>query len=298
MTCPRKLFWHYILNLEPRGLNLNFWYGGVLGAGFESLLMKKNWKKAMQVEDKRRCKGYTISDDLENELCLQRRLITAFIAQVANHPDVARMKLKSHQNKFKVRLKQSNLWFCGTEEGEVVYRNRPMLLEIKTAKQVGQSYIAALSFDKQVHGYTYARRLLNKSTLPECCYCIFRKPQKRIKRGQTVDQFVVEIEQDLIERPEFYYIFHKFALGRLTVSEVGYDIESLALDLQQKYERLSQKELLDPHNWAKQENKCHDYAGCEFLQLCKNPKRWELYLRFYKQREMLYKEEKQELKGA
>jgi hypothetical protein len=277
-------------------MNLNFWYGGVLGAGFEALLMKKNWRKAIQLEDRHRCKKHITTGELEAELRLQRRLIVAFITQAVKHPDVARMKLISHQNKFKVRLKQSGLWFCGTEEGEMTYRRRPMLLEIKTAKQVGQAYMDALAFDKQVHGYTYGRRLQGKPVLPECCYCIFRKPQKRIKQGQTIDEFVREIELDLKERPNFYYIFHKFSLGRTTVSEVGHDIERLASILKLLYNSMSEKELLDFHNWPKQENKCHEYAGCEFLQLCKNPKRWELYLRFYQQREMLYEIERKELK--
>ncbi len=296
LPCLRKYFWRYILNLEPRQLNLNFWYGGVLGAGFESLLMKKNWRRAIVAEDKRRCFTHLRTGDLEDELRLQRRLILAFVAQAKNHPDVKKMVLKTHQNRFKVRLRDSGVLFCGTEEGTGSYRNRPMLFEIKTAKQVGKAYIDALSFDKQVHGYTYARRLLKKPVLPECCYCIFRKPQKKIKRNQTVDGFVTEIEQDLIDRPTFYYIFHKFRLGRLSVSEVGHDIERLACILKLLYDSMSEEELLDSHNWPKQENKCHDYAGCEFLQLCKRPKDWGMYLRFYKQREMLYEEEKHELK--
>jgi len=297
MTCWRKYFWRWVLNLEPCQINLAFWFGGVLGAGFEALLMKKNWRKAIQAEDKRRSARHNICG-LEEEMSLQRRLITAFISQAKNHPDVKRMSLKTHQNKFKVRLRDSGLWFCGTEEGTGSYRNRAMLFEIKTAGRVNQSYIDALGFDKQVHGYTYARRLLKKPVLPECCYCIFHKPQKKIKRGQTIDEFAEEIQQDLIDRPSFYYIFHKFRLGRLTVSEVGADIESLACILQDRYKTLkTESRILEPHNWPKQEDKCFDYKGCEFLQLCKRPKDWHLYLRFYQQREMLYDIEKRELKG-
>jgi len=206
------------------------------------------------------------------------------------------MKLTSHQNKFKVRLRDSGLWFCGTEEGTGTYRNRPMLFENKTAAQVTPAYIDALAFDKQVHGYAYGRRLLKKPVLPECCYCIFRKPQKKIKRGQTIDEFVEEITQDLIDRPSFYYIFHKFRLGRTSVSETGADIESLACILQDRYRTLkTDSRILERHNWPKQEDKCPDYKGCEFLQLCKRPKEWRLYLRFWQQREMLYEEERKEL---
>jgi len=297
MTCLRKYFWRWVLNLEPRLINTNFWYGGVLGAGFESLLLGKNPEKAMNTESKRRLSKHLVEGTLEDEIRLQRRLISAFIAQAKKHPDVKRMKLGRTQEKFAVTLKDSELLFCGTPDAEGTYRRRPMLFEIKTAGQVNAAYLDSLAFDKQVHGYTYARRLRKKSVLPECCYCIFRKPQKRIKRGQTIDEFVEEIKKDLAKRPEFYFIFHKFRLGHLTVSEVGADIERLASILKGLYEAMSENEILDPHNWPKQESKCFDYRGCEYLQLCKNPRRWELYLRFFQQREMLYEKEKQELKG-
>jgi hypothetical protein len=301
LTCHRRYFWRWVLNLESRNLNINFWYGGVLGAGFEALISgrvtsKENPAKAMQIDDKKRCKRSVITGDLQDELRLQRRLIAAFINQAKNHPDVKKMKLKTRQEKFAVPLKDSGLLFCGTPDGEGTYANRPVLFECKTASKVTQSYIDALSFDKQVHGYAYSRRLCNKSVLPECCYCIFHKPQKRIKKGQTSDEFVTEITQDLKDRPSFYYTFHKFHLGRQTVAETGYDIEALAADLKAKYDRLrTTKAILDPHNWPKQEDKCYDYRGCEFLPLCKKPKQWHLYMRVYQQREMLYEQERKEL---
>ncbi len=91
-----------------------------------------------------------------------------------------------------------------------------------------------------------------------------------------------------------YYIWHHFTLGRTTVSQAGADIERQAYILKMLYKDCGGK-LLDPKMWPKQENKCFDYRGCEYLQLCKNPLKWEMYLRFYQQRQMLYEEEKGEL---
>lgn len=299
MTCLRKYFWSRILNLESRNINLNFWYGGVLGAGFEALLMGKDYKKAMKVEDKRRCSIHITTGDIEDEMRLQRRLILAYIEQAKELPEVKKMKLKRTQQKLKVRLRKSKLWFCGTPDADGLYAKVPTLFENKTAGKVNSSYIAALAFDKQPNGYAYAKRLLGEPALSQCCYCIFHKPQKVVKRNQTIDQFVAEITQDLKDRPKFYYIFHKFRLGRNTIAEVGHDIETLACILKDRYKTLGTDEkLLNPHNWPKQEDKCHDYKGCEFLQLCKYPKKWQLYLRLYQQREMLYEEEKNELRKS
>lgn len=298
LPCLRKYFWRRVLNLESRNMNLNFWYGGVLAAGFEALLMGKDYKKALKVEDKKRCSRHVTTGDIEDEMRLQRRLILAYIEQAKKLPAVRKMKLNRTQASFKVRLKKSKLWFLGTPDGEGTYANVPTLFENKTAGQVNNAYIRALSFDKQVHGYGYAHRLEGKPALSQCCYCIFRKPQKHIKRGQTIDQFVEEIRLDLADpkRRSFYYIFHKFHLGRNTVSEVGEDIETLACILKDRYTTLkTESAILNPHNWPKQEDKCHDYKGCEFLQLCENPKRWKLYLRLFQQREMMYSEERKEL---
>lgn len=268
-----------------------------MGAGFEALLLGKNWKKALRDEDKRRCANHTTTGDIEDEMRLQRQLILAYIEQAKNLPQVKKMKLKQTQQVFRVRLKMSKLLFLGTPDGDGTYYNIPTLFENKTASRVNDAYIRALDFDKQVCGYAYAHRLMDKPALKQCCYCIFRKPQKYIKRGQTVDQFVAEIKRDLVERPKFYYPFHRFRLGSNTVSEVGHDIETLACVLKDRYATLkTETKILNPHNWPKQEDKCHDYKGCEFLQLCKNPKRWKLYLRMFQQREMLYEEEKRELK--
>lgn len=296
MSCLRKYFWHRVLNLESRILNIAYWYGSLTGAGLEALLLGKDPERAIRIEDRKRRAAHITSAELEEEMRLQRRLISAFIAGAKRHPKVRKMKLIHTQQKFRVRLQDSRLWFCGTRDGDGTYCNKTSLFECKALSRVTSSTISALTFDKQINGYTYARRLEKKPVFPRCCYCIFRKPQKKIKRNQTVDQFVTEITRDLAERPDFYYFFQNITLGKLTVEETGYDIEADAIDLKEKYKRLgTDSKILDPHNWPKQETKCTDYKGCEFLQLCKNSKKWQLYLRLFQQRQMLYEEEKKEL---
>jgi len=296
LTCLRKYFWRHILNLESKKININFWYGGVLGAGFESLLLGKSDKQIladMRREDKKRASKHTIDGQTMDEMRLQRQLIEAIVLGAKRRSDVKRMKLTESQIKFQLPLKCGVL-FCGTEDGEGTYRGKPYLFEIKTASRVSPSYLDALKFGKQINGYAHARRKLKKSPIGDCCACVFHKPQKRIKRNQTIDDFVDEIKRDIVERPEMYYIWHKFKLGRTTVSEVGKDIEREAYILKLLYKDCGGK-LLEPSMWPKQDQKCFDYSGCEYLPLCKNIAKWEMYLRFYKQREMLYEEESEEL---
>jgi len=296
LTCPRKYFWERVLNLESRRLKDPFWYGSLIGAGFEALISSKDPEKAMRFEDRDYRKRYVTTSDLEDEMKIQRRLISACIAQAKHHPKVKKMEMKVSQQQFKVRLKKSCLWFCGTPDGFGTYCKKPVMFEEKTASQITNSYIDALRFDKQVYGYAYAQQLAGNPVLPKCCYCIFRKPQKWVKKNQTIDDFVKDIEKDFADRRDFYYSFIELTLGKQTISEVGHDIETLAFELKEKYKRLrADGGLLDPHNWPRQESKCYKYGGCGFLQLCRNPKKWQVYLRLFQQRKMLYEDEKKEL---
>jgi hypothetical protein len=311
MTCLRKYFWKYVMNLEGKNLNPNFWYGGVFGAGVEALMMGKTDKQvraAMKAEDKFRVKGKLIKEDMMEELALQRRLIEIIVFGAADQPEFQKMHMEKDQIQFRVKLR-SGLLFCGTEDGEGTYGDKACMFENKTASSVSDSYLASLTYGTQVNSYAWAQRKLRKDYPTMCVACVFQKCKKIVKKDQTVDDFLDEIHTDIhggeiqlktkvkvVEpQPERFYRWHKFRLGARTVSEVGEDIERQAEILKMLYEDCGRR-LLDPMLWPKQENKCADYKGCEFIQLCMNPARWKMYAeRFFGQRQMLYEEEKQEL---
>ena len=294
-VCPRRYFWRRVLNLESKNLNFNFWYGSVLGAGFEAILLgKKNWKQIMHKEHLASVKGYDISK-LHEELDLQFRLIEVILEQAKVLAKKHGMSLVKSQVPVNYRLK-CGVTYCGTEDGEGVYEGKPSLYEIKTASKVNQGYIDSLKLDKQILSYCWANRGNKKAKhYNQCAYCVFKKPQKRLKRNQTVDEFVDEIAQDCIDRPEMYYEWLQLSLIKPFVDTVGKSTERMAEILKMIYDGLTKEQLLDPNYWPEMESKCSEYSGCEFLPLCLKPNGWQIYLRFYKQRTMLYDLEKEEL---
>jgi hypothetical protein len=335
MSCLRKYFWRYVCNLGSKYLNNAFWYGGVFGAGIEALMMGKSDKQvraAMKAEDKRRVKGKVVKEDMLEEMALQRRLIEVLVFGAKDQPEFQKMHMERDQIKFKVKLR-SGVLFCGTEDGEGTYAGKPCMFENKTATSVSDSYLAALTYGTQVNGYTWAQKKDKKDFPSLCVACVFQKCGKIVKKDQTVDDFLEEIRTDIYggekemktmvkvvdpetgeevidsesgkvkkvpkvkvidPQPERYYRWHKFRLGVRTVSEVGEDIERQAEILKMLYADCGD-DLLNPMLWPKQENKCADYKGCEFIQLCMNPARWKMYAeRFFVQREMLYDEEYEE----
>ena len=273
---------------------MNFWYGSVLGEGFEAILLgKKNWKQLMRKESVASLKGHDTSK-LAEEIDLQYRLIEVILEQAKVLAEQHGMSLVKSQVPVRVKLK-CGVIYCGTEDGEGVYEGSSSLYEIKTASKVNQGYLSSLKLDKQINTYCWGSRGSKTKHYSQCAYCIFKKPQKRLKKNQTVDEFVKEIAQDCIDRPEMYYEWLQLSLVKPFVDSVGRSTERMAEILKMIYDNLSKEQLLDPNYWPEMETKCSDYSGCEFLPLCLHPNNWQMYLRFYKQRTMLYELEEEEL---
>jgi len=306
MSCPRKYFWQWVLNLEPKKINLNYWYGSVWGEGFESLLLGKSLRQAysaMDKESKRRTSRHTISDDDSYEIDLQMRLLKLFVKAVSTGPhpefDMKKMKMKSRQVVVSFPLKTSGLTYYGTLEGLGTYCGKPVMFENKTAKSVNQVYFDRLAYDKQIHTYALARKKTRETCPKKCCYCILRKVQKRIKKNQSEDEFIQEIADDLKdqEKREWYFILHPVTLGVTTLKETEYDLEMGAARLKGFYNGLTEARLLNPHYWEKNDSQCSAWRGCEYQILCRYPARWNIYMKhFFQMRELMYEEERKELR--
>lgn len=307
LTCMRKYYWQFIRNLESRNLNQSFWWGSVLGEGWEAALMGKDWRKAMRREDKKHCKDKRISTDVAEDMDVIRSIIEIQIESALQQPIVKDFKIIKTQEKFAVPLK-CGVTFCGTKDAVGTDQGVPTLFENKTASRVTPAYLESLRYGKQVNGYAWSEiKERRKERVTQCRCCVFCKPALRVKKDQSIEEFKDEIRCDIMggtdyrgkkrpARPDHYYRWLKFTFGKKTVMDVGRDIEQETFDLLEKYSRASEKQILDPYYWPRRKNKCSEYAGCQFQALCKDVSRWEMYLGGFQQREMLYKQEEEELK--
>ncbi len=296
-SCQRKYFERYVNNLESVWMSRPYWYGSRCGAGAEALLAGKSWRQAqklMKAEDKRFFDRYKVREADREAIDIERQLIDVILQAFRHHPDFERMAITSSQNKFRVKLRDSGLIFTGTEDGSGTYDDGKVLFELKNLAQVTDNIMADLVADPQINGYVFARRLLKESYATKCMYLIFRKTSKKVKRGQTVLDFVEEIRQDVESRPEFYFHFKPVRLGRQQVSEVGYDIEALSLDLKCKYERLGKAGVVERHNWPRSKA-CSNFAGCVYRKLCNESNRRAVWEQDYQARELRYEGEQDEL---
>lgn len=306
--CMRRYFWHRVLNLEPKKINMNFWYGGVLGAGWEAFLLGKSWSgihKAIGKESWKRTICHTLTPEDQAEISFQRELINLFIQaamrQRRNDFRADKMHMDEAQQIVTYPLEYSDVTYCGTNEGLGSYRNAPCMFEIKTAGYVNNDYLSRIAFDMQIHAYHNAISRSTGNAPKKCMYTIFVKTKKKIKRqsrGQTTDEFLDEIAADIETDPKHFFILHEHRFNTNALRQVAADIEAVAWRLSQMYDNMTEAELLDPANWDRQSSMCLHYGACPFLMLCNNLKSWKVCERMFQQREMLYEKEKQELAGS
>ncbi len=299
-SCQRRYFWQYIMNLEPRGLRLPLWFGSMVHAGLDVRLRGGSAKAAelaMRAKDKELLVDAPgISQDQQTELHIWRSIAPAMIEgfqAVAG----GQAHLTSCEEKFAVPL-FGNVTFCGTLDGRGTCGSKSTLFEFKTAGQISKNTFSTMAFNKQVYGYLSS---IPTGIRPEqFAYCVLRKPSKWLKRGQSVPAFIEELKANFISRPDFYFAIWTQPVGKNAVDDVAADIVSAALDLDTKYDKLIETDgLHDPRCWSRDDRQCHDYGNCPYLELCKDARHWKARAgAFYRQREIRYELEREELQEA
>ena len=304
LSCQRYYYWRWIRNIEPRKMNINFWYGSVFHAGFQTLLMQNLNKAmaAMQRESKDRLKLKAPDNDMLRECSIQLRLIKTIMRAASRQPFMKRLEMDWAEKKFSIDV-HKGVQFCSTLDGIGRYKDKPVFFEIKTAKTVSPQYFQALSMDSQIYGYALQLKYSDSEpSVNKVAYCVFRKSGKYLKRGQGEDEFVEEITQDIKERPDWYFIVGEDGksfplvqtIGKTTLAEAEKDLVENTRQLYEKYQVKTER-LLDPSYWPKNCKHCLNYGACQFLPLCQNIRKYELYMRFYQQRELRYDLEHEEL---
>lgn len=305
-ACHRKFFWNHVWNIEPPAINLNFWYGGVVGEGVEQLLMlapnqrtkEANQKKIfalMEEEGKKRASRYFISSEDQEELDVQMDLAKAQVIGLLAHPRIKDIRITEHQVELSVPVKHhallgGKIQYNISMDGVGTDKSKECMIEIKTAaaSTVTDAYFKKLKLDFQINGYNEVYYLVRGKRLKKCLYIVIKKPSKRLKKNQTLEDFIEEIRDDCVDRADWYYIIHEHRFLPSVVRSIWVDIVGLINRMPVKYNPFK------PELWQRC-NKCVNYGLCPYFPLCTKPKSWHLLLRSYIMREFMYENEKEEL---
>jgi len=125
MSCFRFYFWKYIRNLAPKGINLNFYYGGMFGAGIEQMLLdgkylKSKVSKALIKEYKERIISPLNAED-KAEIEIQDQLINVILRAAAEQPFFKDMRMKKNQVEVSYKV-IDNISFYGIVDGLGTYK--------------------------------------------------------------------------------------------------------------------------------------------------------------------------------
>jgi len=261
MTCGRLYFWKWVLNLIPRRINIAFWFGSVMHKANEfiplvgTMPLKKLLPiiyKAMEKESKRASRGYIISPNIADEMALQFEIGKIMIAFYLRHfkDSLEEFKIIGTEVHFTKKLKQSPVIFQGTIDAYGKIGKRLALKEIKTAARISKEYFARLKFDKQINGYAIGVHEIEGRYPSYCPYTVFRKPGIRVRKNETVPQFLKRLKGDLKKRADWYYIVEPLRFGKQSIYAVLQDIEQETFDMNCKYDFFKIKDLLDPVSYT------------------------------------------------
>jgi hypothetical protein len=299
MTCSRLYFWTWIYNLTPNRLQMPFWFGSCMHRAFEKLNQLAGLQvaiKEMQKESRKILKNLPLSGEELIETKLQLKVAETILNAYYDLYGVDHRKGKVITEKsFNILLPISRCDFTGRLDAYRVIKTNNILDEYKTATRISNDYFARLLFDKQINGYAKGVEHLT-GTLPRYCnYWVIRKPTIRLKKEELPDEYIRRLKIDIYTRPEFYFIKEKVTFTKANVNAVMQDIDQEAFDLKCKFDFYNEKELLKPINWPRNDRACFNFGCCKFMPLCKAGKSYPLWLRLYKQRDIRYKNELNEL---
>lgn len=301
-SCSRYYFWMYVLNMIPKGFNTNFWWGSVLGEGVEVVLATKSIDKAikaMRVKHEEELKDQLLTPGVSEEVDFQLKMLEIIVTVWAKVrlKYIKSVEITASESKFSVELSQSPIIFTGTLDGEGKADHEDTMFEIKSAssQSLNSEYFAHLQFDKQINGYKAGMLKSGRPSFSTCHYLVFRKPQIQVKKTETPDEFLDRLRADLEARADWYYIHYKHRFGKMATNDVLQDIEGITFDLFSKYSYLTTTQLLDPYNWPRNDRQCFNFGICPYFRLCANCKKYPLYMKAFKQRELRYDLEDREL---
>lgn len=299
LTCLRLYFWHWILNLEPRKVNLNFWFGDMTHAGAASHEKYPTAVAEMSNASKNFLRRYPIESEDKVEIKLQTHIAKLLLKTYLKSAQkrFKNIKILGTEVPFKYQLKSCPVLLEGTIDDYGKEDKDIVLLERKTATRIGDSYFKKLKADKQINAYCIG---VSTSALAgrrprHCYYDVIRKPSLQMHKKDTVETFLARLEADLIKREDWYFFHYKHDFGKQSVDAVMQDIEGLTLDLHLRYQRLKKKDLLNPFNWPRNCDKCFDYGTCSYYPLCDKMEQWWLYLNLFMPRAIRYDTEHEEL---
>ena len=284
MACKRLYYYKRIKKYEKVQYNLPFIVGRVVHVGLAAVLansvdpeMKKSYAidlmtVAYQKERLAAIREYVLSPEQLEELNMQefmtKGMLLAYRTKYGKM--IADMTLLGSEVEGAIDL-GNDVTFVLKLDNIVTVRNKKILHELKTTKQITPDYVKRIQTDLQTAVYYYFHNIIwPDEPIQEVMYDVIRKPSIRRKKSsknrpaESKEAFLVRL-QEWYKKPDDMSVFHieRFKKPKITEDAIINTVVKVS-------EEMLRSKTED--DYYQDFDKCHSYYGdvCPYYDLCHN----------------------------
>lgn len=266
MDCPMKYKLRYedclVLRFEKPALSL--------GSAFHLGRQTRNIQDAIDYLSNIYPSTQEEIDELETNKVIVRAMLTGYFALYGMEQDKVEYEVKFSVPIInpKTGAKSKTFLLEGSIDA-IDHNNGCWLQEDKTASQISRPQIDKLSLDNQITNYIYGGQRAYGLKFTGVKYRYSRKPSIKQRQSETLEQYLTRLEQDYLDRPEFYFVEEKVFRSQDDLATFERELWFFTQMLLK-----CRREGL----WYKNPSHCLDYGSCSYMPLCCNkPGAMDLY---------------------
>ncbi len=256
-NCPMAEHIRYDLELVPRNKKKSLGLGSAVHLGLET-------------DDIDKAVGYfdgVFPDTQEeaNELEVQRATVRAMLTGYFNRfgkwgeETIRELSFDIPIRNPKTGAVSRSFRLQGKIDAITTIDGKPWIVEYKTASQINKGYFDRVSLDEQITLYMYAHREKFGVKPEGVIYRVLKKPTIRQTKKESMEQFCNRLEQDYVDRPDFYFFEQKYYRSENDLKQ--FEKELWAFTQQYLYEKRNDIN-------CKNASRCLDFGQCEYMPIC------------------------------
>ena len=274
LCCRRKAYFHLVRRITIKEPKLSLSLGKLWHAGLETWYTTKDQATAVRAIQKgvmdEAATGFS-AFNTPATIAYYRAMLTGMLLgyiEKFGKKDLTTWKWKEAESEFELpNFFNTGITFRGTIDGIIEIPKGPnkglWVVEHKTTKDLAYYTVEGIKQNIQTLAYLHAARQLFKIQLKGIIWNAVRKPSKRLKKQQTIEDYCKEIKEDYLARPDFYFYRQQLIINSANVEAWTKDVKHIMHDMECCFNHSTSL----PH-WYKNTAVCDMFGGCEFIPIC------------------------------
>ena len=256
-NCPMAEHIRYDLELVPRNKKKSLGLGSAVHLGLET----DDIDKAVGYFDGVFPDSQEEANELEVQRATVRAMLTGYFDRFGKWGEetIRELSFDIPIRNPKTGAVSRSFRLQGKIDAITVIDGKTWLVEYKTANQINKGYFDRVSLDEQITLYMYAYREKFGVKPEGVIYRVLKKPTIRQTKKESLEQFCNRLEQDYVDRPDFYFFEQKYYRSENDLKQ--FEKELWAFTQQYLYEKRNDIN-------CKNASRCLDFGQCEYMPIC------------------------------